>query len=622
MTTSSAAAARKFADALQEASQVQERFSQKDTPKTAEQADDEKAPKDKFAKIKSNPFYKIIFDPALSEKEQEALIHKTAKYDPALSARENEAKKDAVLELHAYLQSKATALSEEQLAKMEVEGFGETRGVYEELGRRLIEFTAQMGEYGELQNALERLRNDDKALDVLSEIFDDQERKDQLLAEKAALEQEAEAARAAHAEELRQIDQRRKELEDSKRRMREENAAHEQNKGFFGGIKKESKTALAVNEERLQQADVELTQLQMKLGSVSQQVTQTEQSFADKLAEANAKLSAPVETKFAEYQKEKELMQGLFDISTDEHKEKITKLRDTALEFVKFSKNRLGTAVDNMEKVKADLRTQGEFSDFLNDKYMVIAKGISAANKDNVSFAKTLENPVVDPEHPEDGEDPLATLERERTRASVNNYNGAMLSVSKSIVTQISKINTQKGAIEGAKKLNDQQIEQTNDLATSAVADTAIRLTTTFASLNNATAGEAAQTAEYLLNKMDADNRNSISRMFTSAERGLEKRNRQVLERIESVTSLASVMNDFKDGASGKISDLLGSMDELTARIDEGRKALNDAAAVETDVQAAHVTGERVTSTPAARESVQKAKAPDKDDPFAKFTMQ
>ena len=125
----------------------------KTTPETTRAVDTER-----FAKIKDNPFYKIMGDQSLSPEEKRDLMVKALVVDPDLSVEENREKLEALTVFKEFMQKQRIALNERNMALSETGAFSELQAVLKDMNTSLLDFEDAMKPLTDILDSVYELR--------------------------------------------------------------------------------------------------------------------------------------------------------------------------------------------------------------------------------------------------------------------------------------------------------------------------------------------------------------------------------------------------------------------------------------------------------------------------------
>lgn len=414
---------------------------------------------DDFADIESNPFYQIMFNPDKSPEEKNDAVAK------ALTFTDN--KEDAKAQLEAFnrfkefLQAERKRMAREIIKLTDTTTFGELKKVYGEINDALMAFEDQIKPLTDTVEAVYSLRMNGVTFDVFREIAEDR------------------AAEEAQKVQVAQAQERLAALDTEMASLRRTNATLSEDKGFFGfgGVKKESREAIAQN-------NVTMAEKEAELAALRQQIADAAQAQVDR------------ESKFSDFAGEKAKLRELLDISSDEHHQRQQALVDSALGFVNSTEERVGSVLKHFDGMNGQIENLGEANFTMREVYAIMHDATNKAGLANQQRREQLAQAA-------DGETEISKLARERTLRDMEKHIAAVGATNVDTTTVLADLTGQSHRIMSMKDGNDQQIAKTRALHTSGVAGVADQLSTVLQAVSAAALGESSEMAKMSLVRMN-----------------------------------------------------------------------------------------------------------------------
>src|ERR1051326_1978001 len=261
--------------------------------------------------VVSNPIYKIVTADDKAPEERSTLLRAELKFTEPKLVRE---RAEQLREVADHLQNVRKAISKKIIELTDTKVFGELQGVFGDMNGDLIDFNEKLDPLMKIVEAVNRLREQDKAVAAFLEI-----RKDK----------EAEAERAS------QLAEKQTQLDNLKNRINGLQGVIDTlrtPRNVFGvplGVSRASEAAAKGKDRELEQAQTDLANLITEIRGLQSPFEAT--SDLDPQAVAD-----------------KEQLRRLLDLTSAEHESKQGEVVQAALDFVETSDTRIASVRDHL----------------------------------------------------------------------------------------------------------------------------------------------------------------------------------------------------------------------------------------------------------------------------------
>ncbi len=450
----------KIAELVEEARKVHSggKTTPKRAPVTAEPEAEQKVqktPEEKPYDIETNLFFQIIIGKDIAPEDKKKKIAEALTYDVNATPEENKRRQKEFELFKRYLHEQRTNMSKDIVALSETDTISQLRDMIIDITGGIKEYDETINPLTDIIDAIWTLRQQGKemTLEVYKEIQQDKEaqaRRDQEVADRTA--------------EIARLEQ--------------------QNVTDAGRIARlrEQKTGLPFMKRTSPEALAQIAEIEAERAS---RLAELENKKKDLQALKDSPLT---ETKFAEFQKEKEQLRMLLDISGPEWKEKQQKLIDVSLKFI-------DTVATKGALVTKLLEARGEQIDTLNDAnrgiqgiFRLVAEATGEAARANKGLREQMALPP-------DNEGAVQRTIRENKLARIEDF----ISIAQSSAVETAKSNADL-AIQGhrvatLKAANIEQLQKAGELTSSGIAGVAEGIATTLTTISSASVNEAAEHA-------------------------------------------------------------------------------------------------------------------------------
>jgi len=479
------------------------------------------------AEITSNPYHKIMFDPALSLEAKRQAIAKALVYDKSMTEEQNNERLDAIVQFSEWLQSKRKDLAIEMLKLNDAEAFAQLKEVIDELGQGILDFNKKIQPFLATLDSLYKMQlKGVKTSDMLAEIVNDREAIDRLNAD---------------------LDEHQRKLSDSEGKIRDYSdriAEHKTETSWYTFGTKIKPSAQA----EINKLELRIAEENARIAGVSTDISATQ-----------AALQVPRSTQFEGMEDVKENLRTLLDISSDGHRERQKDLNITAADFVSTSEKRVAAVLANIEVMNGRIEGAGKNSSKVLGLYAVMNDAIGTAMGDNHVVLDTLSAP--------EGEEGLiAKMQREETREASLRHIKTLTGIKEDTVKMYDGLSREKAELTGMLDSNDKQISATRYLHGSGIANMGMQLNAMITALSSAANGQSTKVAQELVDEMGA---NAIMiRGKDSLRAALDFQGTN--ETLERTIQLAAQSAELMRNASAITGDALAEQQVLLAQVKSG----------------------------------------------------
>ncbi len=404
--------------------------------------------------VEGNTFAKIVFSDATPEAKKEA-IAKAMVFDTTQSKEENQKRLKEFDLFKEFLQSERQRMAQDIIDLTDTDAFAQMHEMFVEMNGAIIEFDESLKPLTDILDAVYNLRmqGQEFTLDVVKEIKSD------------ALAKE----------------QREKELTDRQVALKQLGDAISQNELEIGELSKKKKFfGLGGIQEEAQVL-------------INQKTTLMEQAKTEKAAQeqelTDLRNKPLAETKFAEFQQEKEQLSILLNISSPEHVERQKRLVDAAQNFVNTTSRRSNDVLDHFSDLGEHIETLGDANRGIASIYAIVADASIEAAAQNKEVRDRLQ---IAPEK----ETKVATMSRLNKKADVEDFIAVADSTAGDTNLTHAELTEQSSRILTMKDANREQVAATRRLASSGVASVAEGLSSALTALNGTALQESGAMAQ------------------------------------------------------------------------------------------------------------------------------
>jgi len=521
---------------------VRARTTPKQNTKTVEQTD-----------IASNPFYQLVFSEELTPEQKRAELAKALTY--VGTKAENRERVKQWNALQEYLSNVREEMATEIIKMTDSEVFSELQAVYGQLNNDLNDFDNSMKPLTDILDALYTLRTNGETFNALTEIAAEREKAAKLNKELGELNQEY----AKKSGEVRSIG-------DQIRDLNTDIEIQSRKKGWLGKLKPDAQAAIDQNTRQIAQLQARLEETRQSAEELVSKKTALE-TERDSHAQEVGKFAA-----------EKAKLRELLDITSQEHQGRQKNLVNNALKFVGTAKERVGSVRDHLGKMSKQIENLFDANNSMLTVHALMSEGINDAVKENQEIRKGLE--------PTAEEDALAKVQREQKKQDLEMHIAALDDSARDTMTAFADLSSGSIRIKTMKDANDSQSSKTRTLHTQGIAGVADRLSTVLQAVSAAALGESSSMAKDTLTRM-ADNTNIVAQKeVIRVATGLDEVNDDLSKALDDLGAYGDVLRSSTEIRHKSLDEMRGKLDELKSMANQTRDAVNEAIAVNADVDA------------------------------------
>lgn len=503
--------------------------------------------------LSNNPFMETIFNPDMTNEEKKAaLVELLAFDDQATDADGNEidsieanrVRQKQFEEFKAEMQRQRKKMAQDILHLTDRDTYAELAKMYKQIASEMSSYEKQLQPLLDIISAVDLVRQQGKLVEVYDSFGTDKEGM-------AKYENDLAQARA-----LREKDAAR--LEEVKLAIGQANEdTTPRFLGMGGGIRKRSRMKLVELQQELEKLEPRLAQ---------------ENALIAKM-EANPFIESLPELKEA-----KKIVKDLVELGTEQHRQRIQDLIDTADNFINTTDVRGHAVLDSYLQRREHINNLSEGNSGLNDVYALISDATKVAKeRDDVTLKKYEKAPEL-PEGQE--EDAMDRIVRERMRDAVLKHVTNEKRSQKDTEQVRSELETQKLALVTTGDNNETHILDARALVGSVNAQVAEGLATALDSVTGAATDLARLVAEDINQRMKKKNfeviAGEVTRMSQNSEQSADKLKKsaelmgKLLKLTEDTANKArtgeanadaamTALDDVRKKLAGQVTDLLSA---------------------------------------------------------------
>ncbi len=510
-------------------------------------------PDARFADIASNPIYKIMFAEAnKTDEAKRAELHEVFKFVSKADMREHMKELESFLE---YLSNVREDMATDIIKLTDTDAIPELQKTIEGFNNDLLQFDEAMKPLTEILDAIYDLNNNGVMYDTFTEIRQDKEREAELKKQQDAANQQFENINFH----IRQINK--------------EMATLGEDRALFGygNVKKASREAIARKQQDLTEADNELTALQESLKSLNA-THQDEGKFAAQKAK----------------------LRGFLDLSTDKSRDQQKLVVETALNFVKTAKTRVGSVREHLGRLNNQVDNLFDANTNMTTVIAVLNEGIKDAEKSNQDIRSGLMAPA-------ENEDTLAKVQREQKQMDLNQYIETLDNAARDTMTTYADLTSQTLRIKTMKDANVSQMAKAKAMHTQGIAGVADRLSVSLQAVGAAALAQSAAIAKDNMMRMQ-DRTNMIAQKESiRVATGVNESTQDVIKALEDLGTYGEVAKTATDITRKGLSEMRDKLEELKSLAKDTQDVIHDSIAVAAEVGAGGTTkremGKTTTST-------------------------
>ena len=500
---------------------------------------------DRFASIESNPFYSVIFDPALDPEQKKAALVKLRTFAGTKEENRERAKEYDLFK--EFLQENREQMAREIIALTDTDTFAELQRTYQDINDALIQFEEDMNPLTNIVEAVYALRTDEggsKVLDAFKEIKNDINRQVEIEAERAKAAQEFEAAKQSADAIQRKI------------------AALSTEKSFFGfgGVKPE--------------AAQQISSLKIDYDNTLVTLSEAEK----RKIEAEQKTVAGSSTLPEHLQIAKEELKNMLNLSAGEHTERQKALVSSALGFIETSKDRIGSIREHLGGMDTQIDNLTDTNRHMSQIYAIMTEAEKAASLENRKIRESLLAQ-------EETENLIQKQERETKLMDLDEY---IQNVSQSTVdTQSTYADLASSSVRilTMKDATTQQIVKAREMHSRGVAGIADRLSTVLQAVSGAAISEAQQIANETHMNMVASTNRIAEKEAIRVAMGVNDTNEGLVRLAEDLESYGKITSIRTNEIRSGLEDMQANLKRIEEIRNSVQTAVRDAVGVTADVE-------------------------------------
>lgn len=508
-----------------------------------------------------NPFYKVLFDPAMSPAQKAEQVAKLVTFTgDKTESRERVKEYNAIC---AWMQEVREQMARESLSLSDTDTQSVLQGVINDMNHQLLDFEDQMKPLTDITEALYVLRTNEDGIDattIIRQIRDD--KKDE------------EARREQGEDRDRQVT----ELEHKIQRFQLDNASLSEKKGFFGygGLTSAARSAIAVNQVQIDNCIAALERLKTE------------------------NVAAPAKEP-DKYANEKEKVRELLDLTSEEHKERCQSLIKCATDYIDTSKKNVGNVKSHLEIMRTQAEKLLDNSTKLTGVYAILSDGINTALGDGMKERDEIAKPAA-------GEGAIAMVARNEKTIALDDHLGQLQTAVKATTKSVADMTTQQVRVKGQRDASERMLSTTSDLYSQGIAGVADRLSSTMQAVSQAALGEASEAAKSTLRHMSDLTDKVTQKESIRLAMGVSDMNNELRAALDSLQSYSQVQDAANQITRDGIREIQENLAKIQAAARETQESVKDSYAAAAGTV---VSGEAGKPTEASKE---KAHA---DSPFA-----
>lgn len=495
----------------------------------------------KFAKVKENTFFKILFNPELAEELRPLEIAKVLTY--AGTKEENRARVEEFNLIKEYLQSVREQMHSEIIRMSDPQNFAVLRTVMDEMNTALREFEDQIKPLTEILDALHILRTENMTMDAFREIQDESARK------------------VAQETELAEINRAISEIENVIGSANSQIASlSAQRKSFIfgGGIKEDA-------QYKIKQAELEIKNNLTRISDLGVKATDINARNSQ-----NSKMTG-------ELINAKEKLGQLLSLDNNEHETQSRNMIQSAIKFIEVSKEKTSQVHDQLGKMDSQIRNLTDSNDRMSTMYAILSEGVVGAEAENRTIRETL---LAEPT----SENTVKRLQATTKKRELDEHIQMLEMSSMDTKSTLADLATSSIRIKNMKDANESQIVMVRELRTRGVASVADRLSTVINAVSSAAINEANMIVGDNLRQMSAHTDLITQSESMRLAMGIGDRAISIGNTIDDLISFGNVQEEATSYTRQVMADLRNNLDLMEEKTREVFKSVEDARSAVADV--------------------------------------
>lgn len=501
--------------------------------------------------VSSNPFFQVLFNQQLSPEQRQADVKSLLV--STLDARKDRERVRQFEDFREWLSEQTTEHAEQIIALTNVDSMSEMQSVIDQMTGDLVGFEDLMGPIMEIIESVYKLRTSGLIEDAYREI------EDQRKAEKER--EEALAAKSVEAGRTREeID-----------RMRRRNVELKESRSLFGfgGPSKEARIEMGNNDNKIADLTRDLAKIDGEVEDLKKPIDFT--------------------SKHGENAVHVERLRELLDLSQEENRERMIKLREAGTRFINTAKSRTGS-------LRNQFTATGELIDKVQDNnsgmtkvYAILYEGLSDAERENsqIRSEMNVEN---------EGESLIQRQSREEKLQAIDSHATMLKTNEADTLATYSDLRQQAVRVDTMRNAITMQIDTAKKLNTQGVAATADRIATVLTAISSASLGEASAVANQTLQSMRNSTNEVAKREVVRVALGIEQLADSLVAIVEEMDDLSEIQRHATAISRNGIAELNTRMQEMRVSAETVSQQLKEKRAVVSDASAAE-SGDAKTET-------------------------
>lgn len=505
------------------------------TPKRTEAVETETR---ESAQIKSNTFYKILFDGSTTAEEKKAVIEQALVFE---GTKTENAERVAEFEsFKQYLQFQRQAMAKEFMKLADTKSFAELKQVIDDMNKGLIKFDDTMKPLSEILDAVYTLRTGGP--DLLNDAYRDIE-----------TDRKAEEERKQKLKEFKdEIDAIENNIREHKNQISDLN----EEKSWFGlgGIKKSARQEINRRQLEIEELQDKSTEISDKLKEISERSIERSGLLPPEYADAKAKL------------------RDLLDISSEEHSQRQKDLINAAREFVEHAQIRTGAVLGHLESMDKRMENIADANGALRTMYAIMndaSKDAVSSNKEKVEGMQT--------EKAQDGLSAIAAMELDDKIMSLNDHITNLDRTSVDTSKTLTDLAEQSGRILTMKDRNKSQVAKTRSQMTSGIGGVADRLVSVLTAVSLASLSESSELMQSSIQQMDSKTRESTKQEVFQKVLGQKLQNDELAQALEDASEFREMMGRGTELYRQQVTETHNLVDEMSKEAEALKEMVDEA---------------------------------------------
>lgn len=527
------------------------------------------------AKIKNNPFYKILTKPDLSNEEKVALIRKVLTYDRAQSKEENLERIMLLNELESFLEMQRRGHA---MQLIELNG----SDVYPQLKNTIGKI---MDEFAKFQDEISAITG---PLQVIEDIRS-REGKDRVLEalknanESKKLGEELNARIAQFDRESQEIEQNKAAVSNKSQELKntQEVEKTKKTRNFFSElVGGSSHSAMVAREQEIKAQQLKSEKLskdlEEKKAALHKQIEQLKELEDILAADPNQKK-----------------VQDLIDIGTEAYQKRVDDLKNSAKAFITFTSENLDTCVSRLKMSGEHIDSLETANETYTQYYGLLAQGNKESLTENVGLEENLRTELKRLET-DNADNPAVQIKTMETKQLTNNLNGYVTqqqSVAETHTVVRNNLAEQQTAVIALKRHNNIALQRAKINLTNGVSTAATHFATVLVAVNSASTSEANDQIGEAFGGVRKMTQETLSTVLGQLVQDISEGRADIIEQTEGIRKLSETLSSVNSSMLSQVKETLTSLDDAEVSNRQLKELSERNRAVETVARREHETG-------------------------------